>query len=77
MQEMNNLNWFMGFGGLICLYNENFLADKLISLFSENTPYDKVIYSVIYSNKISKTGHILQLVGLLRQCGCGLRSSAM
>jgi len=77
MQEMNDLNWFMGFGGLRCLYNEKFLADKLISLFSKNTPYDKVNYSVIYSNEISGTGHILQLVGLLRQCGCGLRSSVM
>jgi hypothetical protein len=73
MQEMNDLNWFMGFGGLRCLYNENFLADKLRSLFSENTPYDEVIYS----NKISGTRHILQLVGLLRQCGCGLHSSSM
>jgi len=77
MQEMNDLNWFMGFGGIRCLYNENLLADKLISLFSENTPYDNIIYSVIYSNEISGTGHILQLVGLLRQCGCGLCSFAM
>jgi len=74
---MNGLNWFMGFRDLRCLYKENCLADKLISLFSENTPYDKVINSVTYSNEISGTEHTLQLVGFLRRCGCGLRSSAI
>jgi len=63
---MNDLNWLMGFRGLRCLYKENCLADKLISLFSENTPYDKLIYSVTYSNEISGTGHTPQLVGFLR-----------
>jgi hypothetical protein len=74
---MNDLNWLMGFRDLRFLYEDNFLADKLISLFSENTPYDKVTYSVTYSNEISGTGYTLQLVGFLRRCGCGLLSSVI
>jgi hypothetical protein len=77
VQEMNDLNWLQGFRDLRCLYKENCLADKLTSLFSENSPYDKVIYSVTYSNETPGTGHTLQLVGFLRRCGCGLRSSAI